>query len=61
MSDKDLPYRLHENLRAFLELGGSLPELSDVMAMREAEASAAIDRSGHARTYAIEPLEDETP
>lgn len=61
MSDQELPERLHEHLRQWLALGGDLASLSDLMMMREAEASAAIDRTGHARTFHVESEEDETP
>lgn len=62
-NNKELPDRLHANLLAFLEAGGNLTDVATVMQIREAEASAAIDRSGHAQTFTVDttPTDEETP
>lgn len=60
MTTEDLPERLHQHLREFIDLGGDLVDVATVMAMREAEASAAIDRDSDVHTIHFEPEEDQT-
>lgn len=61
MTTEDLPDRLHRRLREYIELGGDLPDVATVMAMREAEASAAIDRDSDFQTIHFETEEGQTP